>query len=101
MAFDRVLRGHQNWQAIAEVEIFFRVGEMIIESLRDHIDSRRSQLGEEPLGIADAGDCVHTLPGEIAQWSYAPLDETGRAVERIRALLDLRAAASDMQGQGP
>jgi mitochondrial fission protein ELM1 len=36
--------------------------------------------------------------GEIAQWSYTPLDETGRAVERIKALLDLGAASSDMQG---
>jgi hypothetical protein len=39
--------------------------------------------------------------GRIEQWSYAPLDETGRAVERIKTLLDLRAPASDMQGQGP
>jgi hypothetical protein len=38
--------------------------------------------------------------GEIWQWSYTPMDETGRAVERIRMLLDLRASPSDMQGQG-
>jgi hypothetical protein len=38
--------------------------------------------------------------GEIAQWSYTPLDETGRAVERIKALLDLGLPTSDMQGEG-
>jgi mitochondrial fission protein ELM1 len=39
--------------------------------------------------------------GEIAQWHYPPLDETGRAVERIKALLDLTGAAPDMTGKGP
>jgi len=50
--------------------------------------------------LADRGITRH-FKGKIAQWSYKPLDETGRAVERIKALLDLGAAPSDMQGQGP
>jgi hypothetical protein len=41
---------------------------------------------------------IRLFRGQIEQWSYAPLDETGRAVERIRALLDLPGSASDMQG---
>jgi len=36
--------------------------------------------------------------GEIGQWRYEPLDETGRAAKRVEALLDLRARASDMKG---
>jgi uncharacterized protein len=39
--------------------------------------------------------------GQIEQWSYTPLDEAGRAVERIGRLLDLAAAAPDMQCKGP
>jgi mitochondrial fission protein ELM1 len=39
--------------------------------------------------------------GQIQQWSYVPLDETSRAVEQIARLLDLTAAAPDMQRQGP
>jgi len=35
--------------------------------------------------------------GEIEQWRYEPLDETGRAAKRVEALLDLRARASDMK----
>lgn len=35
--------------------------------------------------------------GRIEQWSYEPLDETGRAAQCIRALLDARAAAHDMK----
>jgi hypothetical protein len=44
---------------------------------------------------------IRPFHGEIQQWSYTPLDETGRVVERIKAMLDLRATPSDMQGQGP
>lgn len=39
--------------------------------------------------------------GRIEQWSYTALDETGRAVERIKDLLDLTSCAPDMQGKGP
>ncbi|MFL5237130.1 MAG: mitochondrial fission ELM1 family protein [Rhizomicrobium sp.] len=39
--------------------------------------------------------------GRIEQWRYVPLDETGRAVEHIRRLLDLPADAPDMRHQGP
>lgn len=35
--------------------------------------------------------------GKIAQWSYAPLDETGRAAMRIQELLDVSATAPDMK----
>jgi mitochondrial fission protein ELM1 len=35
--------------------------------------------------------------GEIEQWRYPPLDETGRAAMRVQQLLDLRARASDMK----
>ncbi len=34
--------------------------------------------------------------GTIEHWSYKPLDETGRAAERIKSLLDLSAASSDI-----
>jgi len=34
--------------------------------------------------------------GTIEQWSYVPLDETGRAAQRIRALLDEGIPAPDM-----
>ncbi|MBV8800961.1 MAG: mitochondrial fission ELM1 family protein [Alphaproteobacteria bacterium] len=39
--------------------------------------------------------------GKIESWSYVPLDETARAVEHIKGLLDLRSLPSDMQSQGP
>lgn len=35
--------------------------------------------------------------GTIENWGYVPLDETGRAANRIRALLDERASAPDMK----
>jgi mitochondrial fission protein ELM1 len=34
---------------------------------------------------------------QTEQWTYEPLDETGRAAERIRALLDERAEAPDIK----
>jgi hypothetical protein len=36
--------------------------------------------------------------GRIEQWDYTPLDETGRAAQRIQSLLDARASAPDMRG---
>jgi len=36
--------------------------------------------------------------GEIQQWNYAPLDETGRAAARIRSLLDVSMSAPDIKG---
>jgi uncharacterized protein len=38
--------------------------------------------------------------GEIEQWSYEPLDETGRAAKRIGELLDVSANAPDMKARG-
>jgi hypothetical protein len=38
--------------------------------------------------------------GQIGQWTYVPLDETGRAAKRVRELLDVSVAASDMSGLG-
>ena len=38
--------------------------------------------------------------GQIAQWSYPPLDETGRAAKRVRELLDVSAKAPDISAQG-
>jgi mitochondrial fission protein ELM1 len=38
--------------------------------------------------------------GAIEKWSYVPLDETGRAAARIRALLDAGAPAPDMTAAG-
>lgn len=35
--------------------------------------------------------------GRIEQWTYPPLDETGRVVEHIERLLDLRQSASDIR----
>jgi mitochondrial fission protein ELM1 len=43
---------------------------------------------------------VRPFRGQIEQWSYTPLDETRRAVERIERLLDVAAAGPDMQRQG-
>jgi hypothetical protein len=39
--------------------------------------------------------------GQIGQWTYVPLDETGRAAKRVRELLDVCATAPDMGGEGP
>jgi uncharacterized protein len=44
---------------------------------------------------------TRAFTGEIAQWRYPPLDETGRAVDRIKALLDVACAAPDITGKGP
>ncbi|HEY8697820.1 MAG TPA: mitochondrial fission ELM1 family protein [Rhizomicrobium sp.] len=55
---------------------------------------RRFHLGLERRGIA------RTFDGHIEQWTYPPLDETGRAAARIQALLDEQAAASDITGRG-
>ncbi len=38
--------------------------------------------------------------GQIGQWTYVPLDETGRAAKRVRELLDVSATAPDMSVQG-
>lgn len=38
-----------------------------------------------------------TFEGQIEQWDYVPLDETGRAAKRIKTLLDQRQPASDMR----
>jgi uncharacterized protein len=38
--------------------------------------------------------------GEIEQWNYEPMDETGRAAKRIAALLDVCANAPDMKARG-
>jgi mitochondrial fission protein ELM1 len=53
---------------------------------------RRFHQGLERRGIA------RPFSGRIEQWSYAPLDETGRAAAHIQALLDEQAAASDITG---
>jgi mitochondrial fission protein ELM1 len=39
---------------------------------------------------------IRVFSGQIQQWSYQPLDETGRAADRIKALLDARTDAADM-----
>jgi uncharacterized protein len=44
---------------------------------------------------------IRPFNGAIAQWHYVPLDETGRAVDRMKALLDLARAAPDITGKGP
>jgi len=59
---------------------------------------RRARLFQKSL--ADRG-ITHEFTGEIRKWNYLPLDETGRAVDHIRRMLDLPAAPSDMQSQGP
>jgi mitochondrial fission protein ELM1 len=38
--------------------------------------------------------------GHIGDWTYVPLDETGRAAKRVRELLDVSATAPDMSVQG-
>jgi len=41
-----------------------------------------------------------TFEGQIRQWTYVPLDETGRAAKRVRELLDVSATGTDMRAQG-
>lgn len=38
--------------------------------------------------------------GHIGNWTYVPLDETGRAAMRVRELLDVSATGTDMEAQG-
>ncbi len=59
---------------------------------------RKAKLFQE--SVAQRG-ITRAFTGEIAQWHYAPLDETGRAVDHIKALLDVTGAAPDMTGKGP
>jgi hypothetical protein len=40
---------------------------------------------------------IRPFRGQIEQWTYAPFDETGRAAARIKALLDARKSAPDME----
>jgi uncharacterized protein len=40
---------------------------------------------------------IRPFEGRIAQWTYPPLDETGRAVEHIRTLLDLVPSPPDIR----
>jgi len=47
----------------------------------------------------EARGIARPFTGKIAQWSYEPLDETGRAAKRVRGLLDLSANASDMKAK--
>jgi mitochondrial fission protein ELM1 len=61
------------------------------------LPGRRQKAQAFQQSLAEHG-ITRPFQGKIAQWSYTPLDETGRAVERIKALLDLGAAPSDMQG---
>jgi len=51
---------------------------------------QRFHRGLERRGIA------RPFAGRIEQWTYPPLDETGRAAQRIQALLDEQARASDI-----
>jgi mitochondrial fission protein ELM1 len=42
-------------------------------------------------------DISRMFDGQIAQWRYSALDETGRAAKRVRELLDVCATAPDME----
>jgi mitochondrial fission protein ELM1 len=56
--------------------------------------SRKFRMFHEALaqrGIA------RPFTGKIEQWTYTPLDETGRAATRIQQLLDVSATAHDMK----
>ncbi len=59
---------------------------------------RKAQLFQQSLA---RGGTTRPFWGRIEQWCYTPLDETGRAVERIKGLLDLTSRPSDMQQKGP
>ena len=50
--------------------------------------------------LAEARGVSRPFKGQIEQWTYVPLDETGRAAKRVRELLDVSAKATDMKGQG-
>jgi mitochondrial fission protein ELM1 len=45
-----------------------------------------------------ARSVARPFSGAVESWTYVPLDETGRAAARIRALLDQRQGATDMKG---
>jgi mitochondrial fission protein ELM1 len=52
--------------------------------------ARKFQESIIKMGIA------RPFEGRIEQWTYTPLDETGRAAKQIQSLLDARASATDM-----
>lgn len=59
---------------------------------------RKAQLFQHSVA---ARGITQPFDGTIRQWDYAPLDETGRAVERIKSLLDFATAPPDIAGKGP
>ncbi len=53
--------------------------------------ARRFHASLQARGVA------RVFTGAIEQWSYTPLDETGRAAAKIKSLLDLSRAPSDIK----
>src|SRR5262245_63477693 len=41
---------------------------VVRERMRHDLEARLGELAEESSRVADAGDCVHLLPGESLQW---------------------------------
>jgi len=60
----------------------------------------RRKAGRFQQALTERG-IIRPFFGRIEQWSYVPLDETGRAVEHIKVLLDLPGSAPDIPDKGP
>ncbi|HUJ46450.1 MAG TPA: mitochondrial fission ELM1 family protein [Rhizomicrobium sp.] len=56
---------------------------------------RKAQLFQQSMA---ARGITRPFAGHVEQWSYVPLDETGRAAARIKSLLDARVPAPDING---
>ena len=57
----------------------------------------RSQRARKFQDLIMQRGIARPFAGRIEQWTYTPLDETGRAAKQIQMLLDARATASDMK----
>ena len=93
-ALDRVFLRHQHGRIVAEVEIGGNnvvVGERVL----DHIDARGAQHREEARRVADAGDGVNALPGEISARLLS------RPIDAAAALSPTSASGTHLRGRLP
>src|SRR5690606_35272007 len=74
---DRVLFGHQHREVAAEVEVVGGVAVVVGEGVGDDGDAEGAQHFEEAFGVADAGDGVDALAGEVVEGDGAAALEGG------------------------
>ncbi|HEY5337124.1 MAG TPA: mitochondrial fission ELM1 family protein [Rhizomicrobium sp.] len=60
------------------------------------LPGRSTKFDDFHRALAERG-ISRLFTGQIEQWPYPPLDETGRAAKRVRELLDVSAMAPDMK----